>query len=97
MSNSNSDSDSEDFQKAADASGGIARDLAEWAVQYNISLSATGSLLSALRPHLPGLPKDARTLMKTPTFTLHTVRSISGGEYCHLGLANGLTYMVKKK
>ena len=91
-----SDSDSEHFSDAAEDSGSIVRDLAEWAVKYNISLSATGSLLSALRPHLPGLPKDARTLMKTPTGMRYTVRSISGGEYCHLSLADGLTYLVKK-
>ena len=43
----------------------INRDLAEWAVEYNITLSATGSLLNVLRPHLSTLPQDARALLKT--------------------------------
>ena len=54
-------------------------DLAEWAGEY-ITLATTCSLLNVLRPHLPTLLQDARTLLKTPVY--HSVCPINGGDYC---------------
>jgi hypothetical protein len=41
-------------------------DLRDWALANKVTLKATTSLLQVLRPHHGNLPKDARTLMKTP-------------------------------
>ena len=84
---SDSDSDS-DLHRSS-----ITQDLAEWAVKFRIPVSAVGALLEILKPHHPGLPKDPRTLLHTPTH--HFVKDISGGVYSHLGLANGLSRLVK--
>ncbi|MFZ2537713.1 MAG: hypothetical protein WAX04_02280 [Oscillospiraceae bacterium] len=64
--------------------------LAAWAVQFCISLSAVGSLLHILHDHHPQLPKDARTLLNTPTNK--TTKTLScGNEYYYFGIANGIT------
>ena len=39
--------------------------LADWAVQFSITLTALSSLLCILRQFHPSLPKDARTILKT--------------------------------
>lgn len=67
----------------------INMELSEWAVKFNISVSAINSLLSILKPHFDSLPSNARTLLKTPSdFVVQPLNS--GGEYCHIGLGNGL-------
>lgn len=59
-------------------------------------MTATGSLLSILKPHLPFLPQSAQTLRNTLRDTAHAMKTVSGGEYCHLSLTNGLTNIIKQ-
>lgn len=82
-SDSNSDCESEL------SSNSIEHGLGQWAVTHHIPLSAMGDLLTILRPHLPSLPKDPRTLLKTPS--IYNVKQISGGQYSHVGLERGLS------
>jgi hypothetical protein len=74
----------------------LVRELAQWSVKNHISVTATGSLLSILKLHLPFLPKSAQTLRNTLRDTSHVMKTVGGGEYCHLGLANGLTNIINK-
>ena len=74
----------------------LLRELAQWSVKNHISMTANSSLLSILKPHLPCLPKSAQTLRNTLRNTSHVMKTVSGGEYCHLGLTNGLTNIVKQ-
>ena len=74
----------------------LVRELAQWSVKNHISITATGSLLSILKPHLPFLPKSAQTLHNTLRDTSHVRKTVNGGEYCHLGLTNGLTNIIKQ-
>lgn len=64
-------------------------ELAAWAAQFNVSLSAQSALLKILNPHLPSLPTDARSLVHIDRKV--NVRPLqNGGEYCHLGIAKSL-------
>lgn len=62
--------------------------LAEWSLQHSVTLSAIGDLLQGLRVYHPDLPKDPRTLLKTPT--VYTLRPISNGHYYHFGILSGI-------
>jgi len=44
-------------------------------------------------PQLNYLPKDARTLLKTPTITI--VKQIKGGIYHHFGIREEIEHMMK--
>jgi hypothetical protein len=66
----------------------VREELCIWAVECNIALSAVTRLLGIMRKLNASLPSDARTLLKTRS-TVKT-RAISGGEYCHIGLADGI-------
>lgn len=57
--------------------------IGRYAILFHIVLNDLLIFLRTL-PGLNNLPKDARTLLKTPTTTL--IKSIHGGEYHHLGL-----------
>jgi hypothetical protein len=61
--------------------------LAVWAIKYSISLSSLSALLEILRPHFSELPKDPRTLLKTPRSDIG-VELVSNGAYYHFGIAN---------
>ena len=57
--------------------------------QHNVTQTSFGSLLEILRQFHPGLPKDLRTLLRTPTD--YNIRRMAGsGEYFHFGLRSGL-------
>lgn len=72
----------------------ITQSLHDWAVTYQIPVTALRDLLKILIPVLPNLPKDPRTLMKTPT--QYNIIRVCGGEYYHFGLLNGITNKIKK-
>ncbi|XP_047122826.1 uncharacterized protein LOC124806182 [Hydra vulgaris] len=63
--------------------------LADWAVQFSITLTALSSLLCILRLFHPSLPKDARTILKTKRNFIIELRA--GGDYFYFGLINSLT------
>ncbi|XP_012555203.2 uncharacterized protein LOC101239790 [Hydra vulgaris] len=80
---SSSDNQDENFD------GEINNILRDWSLQYKITHVALASLLCILKPYFPTLPQHPRTLLKTPT--IFEVKKLkSGGDYCHIGLENGL-------
>jgi hypothetical protein len=71
--------------------------LAEWAMNNNISHSALASLLNILKPYHDTLPVDPRTLLKTPQ--TYDIKIIEGpdnqvGQYYHFGIACGIAKML---
>jgi len=70
--------------------------LATWAIQFNVSNACLSSLLKYLGKHncYSELPKDARTLLKTPTAT--SLRTVSPGQYFHNGLYKGILQTLKQ-
>lgn len=73
--------------------------LAMWSVEYNINKSAVNKLLLILNEHQfsqnvdKDLPKDSRTLLKTPRYTV--VDQVLPGEYYHFGLENGIKNLIE--
>lgn len=66
-----------------------------WAIRHSITHSALNDLLLTLSnfPQLNNLPKDDRTLLKTPTTTI--VKQIKGGIYHHFGIHDEIEHMMK--
>uniref|UniRef100_A0A8D9F1W7 Uncharacterized protein n=1 Tax=Cacopsylla melanoneura TaxID=428564 RepID=A0A8D9F1W7_9HEMI len=88
-------SDTSDSENVDDGESSIEK-LRNWANTYQISLIALTAVLSILpsiaRDYIY-LPKDARTLMKTPRAL--TVKSMDNGEYYHFGLASWLKKILE--
>uniref|UniRef100_A0A8D8QT96 Uncharacterized protein n=1 Tax=Cacopsylla melanoneura TaxID=428564 RepID=A0A8D8QT96_9HEMI len=86
--NDDENSDTSDSENVDDGESSIEK-LRNWANTYQISLIALTAVLSILpsiaRDYIY-LPKDARTLMKTPRAV--TVKSMDNGEYYHFSLAS---------
>ncbi|BHF69297.1 hypothetical protein SprV_0301234100 [Sparganum proliferum] len=61
--------------------------LRKWALRLKISHAHVNELLKALKPWLPDLPADARTLLGSKYVSAPSTAMISG-EYMHLGLGN---------
>ncbi|CAI6376397.1 unnamed protein product, partial [Macrosiphum euphorbiae] len=68
-----------------------------WALKYKIKLNALDGLLVILRDEVCGkfLPKDSRTLLKTPRTSV--IKSVEPGHYCHFGLKAGLREAMQKE
>ena len=66
-------------------------DLGMWAASFSITMVAVSSLLDILRVLHPSLPKDPRTLLKTPRTS--TVKTIEGGSYFHFGIVKSLQHI----
>lgn len=62
--------------------------LSDWAIQHKITHTALNDLLSLLKPSFPELPKDARTLLKTPRVT--EIKNLNNGEYYHIKIRDCL-------
>lgn len=56
--------------------------------ECKISHSAINQILHVLLPFHPSLPRDARTILKTPRETAVTI--LENGQYSHIGLITGL-------
>lgn len=75
--------------------------LSDWAVTNNINQNAVSKLLMILRDpcwnsfEFQLLPKDCRTLLKTPRST--NVMKLGSGSYCHFGLNNALKKIVAER
>ena len=76
----------------------LAKDLESWTIKHAISHTAVSELLSILHVHHPHLPKDARTLLKTPTTatTKDCIKLVSGGSYYHFGLEACIQMCLQK-
>jgi len=78
-------------------SADIVQQLRTWAAAASIKQDALSELLCILQPRIPELPKDARTLMCTPT-TLNLVphtKEVSGGLYYHFGISDGVVHELQ--
>lgn len=70
--------------------------LASWAIRHNITHSALNDLLTNLTKYseFKHLPKDSRTLLKTPTTTT-VIKTIKGGVYHHFGIGREIENLVR--
>ena len=80
-----SDSDDEEIQPHK-----FQDQIAHWVTENNVSQTSVSQLLKILRSHSchSSLPKDARTLMKTPRTC--EIINISPGQYVHFSLLDGI-------
>lgn len=70
-------------------------DLRDWAVRNNECHKSINELLQLLLKYTNySLPKDARTLLRTPRTTIYT--NIAGGQYLHFGLVNVLYSLMEQ-
>ncbi|KAL0150376.1 hypothetical protein M9458_054193, partial [Cirrhinus mrigala] len=88
-----SDSDSEVAGSLSDDSAeetppDLGEEVAAWAATNKCKRSALNELLDILRRQGHRLPKDARTLLKTPK-RVETVE-LCGGQYAYFGIASGI-------
>ena len=68
-------------------------ELGLWASSFGISFVALSALLAVLRVYHPLLPKDPRTLLRTPRQSI--VRQVNGGTYFHFGVKKALSQSKK--
>lgn len=69
------------------------KDIASWAIKFNICHVALAALLVILRKYTQYMfPIDPRTLLKTPRHT--AVVTMGSGQYYHFGLQNALKNML---
>ena len=88
VDNSSSESDSSINSEEDSHITNIRDDWSEWAITFNVPHATLSALLTILRRSDIDLPKDHRTLLSTPR--LCDVKSLAGGTYCHIGVANGI-------
>ncbi|XP_070191797.1 uncharacterized protein [Littorina saxatilis] len=70
----------------------LASELRNWATLFNIPLLALNGLLSVLKVFHPNLPKDSRTLLKTPV--RYDIKDVQGGSYHHFGVIDSLSSLL---
>ena len=70
----------------------LAEDLTEWATRHKCTRTALNELLNILRKQGHRLPKDSRTLLKTPR-SINTIQK-SGGDYLYLGIESGISKVI---
>lgn len=70
--------------------------LQDWAIKNNVTLTALSELLSWLttNPDLSNIPRDARTLLKTPNNIL--LKNMGAGHFYYFGLTQKLTKVLTK-
>lgn len=69
--------------------------LRSWAIEYNVQRRAISALLKILiSVGITNLPKDSRTLLKTPRFI--QIEDQAGGKYWHNGLRKNLELIFGK-
>lgn len=67
--------------------------LKKWTFKYNIQRNAITELLKYLKQNgHPHLPADSRTFFQTPVS--RNIVSVTPGNYCHVGIENGLKYVL---
>ena len=91
-----SSDDDEQVQPPQNANKEFMDKLRVWKSQHGIKMRAVSDLLKILRvcPGLEFLPKDCRTLMKTPRST--EIREIEPGQYAHFGISKGVAKVLKE-
>ena len=81
-----SDTDSDDIDHVC--VDHMKKDLAEWALEYNIKHSAVDNLLKRLHNYHPELPLTARTLLHTDIKRVD-LKQIAGGSCIYFGIITG--------
>lgn len=89
-----SDSDVESDNDSIDKTEQIREKLATWSSSYGITARAFTALLTLLSVYFPSLPKDSRTVMKTPRHV--EVKAVGDGSYVHFGIVAMLTKVVSQ-
>ncbi len=64
--------------------------LCTWALENNITQSATDDLLKILKPYHSTLPGSCKALLKTPRSSQSDVKSVTNGEFWYKGIAPNL-------
>ena len=65
-----------------------------WALAFRITLVALNALLLILKTIIcVQIPKDARTLLGTPRFTI--ISQMDGGKYYHFGLERAVRSIIR--
>ena len=88
---SNSDYDS-DYEEAASIKPDLHQELAAWATRHRMTRPALNDLLDILIRQGNRLPKDGRTLLKTPRSVQQEEKC--GGAYSYFGLESGILKML---
>ncbi|XP_038554925.1 uncharacterized protein LOC119888442 [Micropterus salmoides] len=81
-------------EQCSHSDGDLRSSLADWAVEFGISLIALSALLSILKICHPSLPKDGRTLLKTKT--CYNINSVAGGVFHYCGILNSIRKILDK-
>lgn len=81
----------DDFSGSSERS--IRDQLAECFVQHNVPATTANAILRILKPVIPNLPTDVRTLKGTPRDV--PLISMDGGKYVHYGITDSLTDFVR--
>jgi hypothetical protein len=83
-----SSSDEEMHQDAEESGTSLQSDLAQWVVDTQLTRESCNKLLCLLRNHGCQMPKDKRTLLKTPRSVNFSEKC--GGQYAYFGLEKAL-------
>ncbi len=75
-------------EQCSEMDGDLQSSLADWAIEFGISLIALSALLSILKIYHPSLPKDRRTLLKTNAS--FKISSVAGGMFHYRGILNSI-------
>ena len=90
-----SDSDDDDIalDRVVDDPPNLKSKLAQWCIDYSVKNDASTALLHILREngHME-LPKDSRTLKKTPRDI--ELKDLAGGQYYHFGLETSIQHVL---
>jgi len=88
------DIDSDDNPSTIFESFNIEDELRSWVLKFKVSYNSANCILKKIKSASIDVPKDIRTLMKTPT--AHVISNIDQGSYIHLGLENMILPILKK-
>ena len=93
---SDSDNDGSLDSVADDSRTDLKSKLAQWCIDYSVKNDASTALLHILRDngHME-LPKDSRTLKKTPRDI--ELKDLAGGQYYHFGLETSIQHVLSDK
>ena len=81
-------------EQANQSNGDLQSSLADWAVEFGISLIALSALLSILKIFHPSLPKDGRTLLQTKTS--YNINTLAGGVFHYFGILKSIGKILDK-
>ncbi|XP_065650129.1 uncharacterized protein LOC136078356 [Hydra vulgaris] len=73
----------------------IQEELQQWITEFNVSHRAVNALLKIFQNVGVHVPKDARTLLKTPSSVVQKV--VAGGVYYHVGVENAIRKLLQTK